>query len=69
VVVEVVFTSPGIGHLLENSITSTDYPTVQALLMIFVTTFAAVNLAGRRLAKVMFSSRRRDSLTSERSKS
>jgi ABC-type dipeptide/oligopeptide/nickel transport system permease component len=45
VVIEVVFTWPGIGNLLENSITSTDYPTVQALLMIFVTTFAIVNLA------------------------
>ena len=45
VVVEVVFTWPGIGNSLENSITSTDYPTVQALLMIFVITFAVVNLA------------------------
>ena len=44
VVIEVVFTWPGIGNLLENSITTADYPTIQALMMIFVAIFAVVNL-------------------------
>jgi peptide/nickel transport system permease protein len=44
VVVEVIFTWPGIGNLLDNAITTQDYPTMQALLMIFVVTFAVVNL-------------------------
>ena len=44
VAVEVIFTWPGIGNLLDNAITTEDYPTMQALLMIFVITFAIVNL-------------------------
>jgi peptide/nickel transport system permease protein len=44
VAVEVIFTWPGIGNLLDNAITTQDYPTMQALLMIFVATFAVVNL-------------------------
>jgi ABC-type dipeptide/oligopeptide/nickel transport system permease component len=44
VVVEVIFTWPGIGNLLDTAISTQDYPLMQALLMIFVVTFAAVNL-------------------------
>ncbi len=44
VVVEVIFTWPGIGNLLNTAISTQDYPTMQALLMIFVGTFAVVNL-------------------------
>ncbi len=44
VAIEVIFTWPGIGNLLDNAITTEDYPTMQALLMIFVLTFAIVNL-------------------------
>jgi peptide/nickel transport system permease protein len=45
VVVEQIFTWPGIGNLLDTAITGQDYPTMQALLMVFVITFAVVNLA------------------------
>ena len=44
VVIEVVFTWPGIGNLLENSIQNADYPTTEGLIMIFVAVFAVVNL-------------------------
>jgi ABC-type dipeptide/oligopeptide/nickel transport system permease component len=44
VAVEVIFTWPGIGNLLNTAISTQDYPTMQALLMIFVVTFAVVNL-------------------------
>jgi glutathione transport system permease protein len=43
-VVESVFAYPGLGALLVDSITSRDYPVVQALIMLFSLQFLIVNL-------------------------
>jgi ABC-type dipeptide/oligopeptide/nickel transport system permease component len=45
VLVEVVFSRPGIGRLLVNSILSKDYPTVQATVLIIAAFYALTNLA------------------------
>jgi len=45
VIVESVFSWPGVGKLLVDSILARDYPMVQAAVMLFATTFALVNLA------------------------
>jgi ABC-type dipeptide/oligopeptide/nickel transport system permease component len=44
VVVESIFSWPGIGRLLLQSILSRDYPTVQGVLLFIVTLFVLVNL-------------------------
>lgn len=44
VVIESVFTWPGMGRLLVQSVIGRDYPTVQAVLLLLVVTFAVVNL-------------------------
>jgi ABC-type dipeptide/oligopeptide/nickel transport system permease component len=44
VVIEEVFSRPGIGVLLVNSIQDKDYPTVQLVILIFTVVFAVVNL-------------------------
>jgi peptide/nickel transport system permease protein len=44
IVIETVFSLPGMGRLVILSITNRDYPVVQAFVLITVTTFAAVNL-------------------------
>jgi peptide/nickel transport system permease protein len=44
IITETVFSLPGMGRLAILSITTRDYPVVQAFVMITVTLFAAVNL-------------------------
>ncbi|MEM7300910.1 MAG: ABC transporter permease [Pseudomonadota bacterium] len=44
VVVEVVFTYPGAGQLMVNSVTSRDIPVVQACALIFAATYILLNL-------------------------
>jgi ABC-type dipeptide/oligopeptide/nickel transport system permease component len=44
VVLETVFAWPGMGSLLVNSVSARDYPTVQALLLFYVSTFVVINL-------------------------
>lgn len=43
VVLEAVFTWPGMGSLMINSVNNRDYPTVQAVLLIYVATFVIIN--------------------------
>jgi peptide/nickel transport system permease protein len=43
VVLETVFTWPGMGSLMINSVNGRDYPTVQAVLLIYVATFVVIN--------------------------
>lgn len=45
VVVEIVFTWPGVGTLLVDSILSRDYPVVQGVLLLLAVMFVLVNLA------------------------
>lgn len=45
VVVEVVFTYPGIGQLMVDAVTSRDIPVVQACALIFAATYILLNLA------------------------
>ena len=44
VVIEEVFSRPGIGNLLINAILDKDYPTVQLVILVFTVVFALVNL-------------------------
>ena len=44
VVVEVVFTYPGIGQLMVNAVTSRDMPVVQACALVFAATYILLNL-------------------------
>lgn len=44
VIVESVFSWPGMGKLLVDSILARDYPMIQAAVMVFAATFALVNL-------------------------
>jgi len=44
VLVEIIFTWPGLGRLIVNSILTRDYPIVQAGVMLFATTFVLTNL-------------------------
>lgn len=43
VVIETVFTWPGLGLLMINSVNQNDYPTVQAILLLYVLIFVLVN--------------------------
>ena len=43
VVVEAVFSWPGLGSLMVRSLTSDDFPTVQAVLLVYVVVFVIVN--------------------------
>lgn len=43
VVIEQVFTWPGLGTLMLNSVNARDYPTVQAIMLIYVVVFIVVN--------------------------
>lgn len=43
-IIEVVFSRPGIGRLLVDAITARDYPLVQALILLLVLVFVATNL-------------------------
>ncbi|MBV9811261.1 MAG: ABC transporter permease, partial [Acetobacteraceae bacterium] len=45
VVIETVFSRPGIGRLLVQSILAKDYPTVQALVLIIAVLYALTNFA------------------------
>ncbi|MGE5596466.1 MAG: ABC transporter permease [Hyphomicrobiales bacterium] len=44
IVVEQVFTWPGMGRLLVNSVNSRDYPTIQAITLLLVTSYLVFNL-------------------------
>lgn len=44
IVVETVFSYPGLGKLLIDSISSRDYPVVQGLILIYAVVFSLVNL-------------------------
>jgi peptide/nickel transport system permease protein len=44
VVVEVVFTYPGIGQLMVNAVTSRDMPVVQGCALVFAGTYILLNL-------------------------
>lgn len=44
VVIETVFTLPGIGALLVNSIYARDYPVIQGVVLVFVIVVMAINL-------------------------
>jgi len=44
VVVEVVFTYPGIGQLMVNAVTSRDMPVVQACALVFAAAYILLNL-------------------------
>jgi ABC-type dipeptide/oligopeptide/nickel transport system permease component len=44
VIVENVFSIPGLGSLLVNSVSSRDFPVVQALTLVFAVFILAVNL-------------------------
>ena len=52
VVVEQVFTRPGMGRLMVGAITGRDYPVVQGGLLVLVATFVLVNLAADILAGI-----------------
>mgnify|MGYP001436923069 FL=1 len=43
-VVEVVFTYPGLGQLMVDSVSKRDVPVVQATCMIFAATYITLNL-------------------------
>jgi peptide/nickel transport system permease protein len=45
VIVETVFTWPGLGRLAVDSVSNADFPTVQAVVLLAVATFVIVNLA------------------------
>jgi peptide/nickel transport system permease protein len=45
VVVEDVFTLPGVGRLLLDAIFQRDYPVVQGVILLLAATFMALNLA------------------------
>jgi ABC-type dipeptide/oligopeptide/nickel transport system permease component len=44
IIVETVFAYPGLGKLLIDSISSRDYPVVQALVLLYATVFTFINL-------------------------
>jgi ABC-type dipeptide/oligopeptide/nickel transport system permease component len=44
ILIEVVFSRPGLGRLLVDSILAKDYPTVQAVVLIIALMYATVNL-------------------------
>jgi peptide/nickel transport system permease protein len=44
IIIEVVFSIPGMGRLLINAITSRDYITLQGIVVVYTTFFVAVNL-------------------------
>jgi ABC-type dipeptide/oligopeptide/nickel transport system permease component len=44
VIVETVFSRPGLGRLLVTAILSKDYPTVQAVVLLIAVIYAVLNL-------------------------
>lgn len=44
IIIEVVFSIPGMGRLLVNAITSRDYITLQGIVLVYTTLFVVVNL-------------------------
>jgi len=50
VIVEVVFTYPGLGRLMVDSVATRDIPVVQATAMIFCTAYIALTLAADVIA-------------------
>ena len=44
VVIETVFAWPGMGRLLITAVSNRDYPTIQIVLLLFVTTFVLINV-------------------------
>jgi len=57
VVVEVVFTYPGLGQLMVDSVSKRDVPVVQASCLIFAATYIALNLVAD-VASMIFDPRR-----------
>lgn len=53
VVVEIVFSRPGVGRLLVTSINDKDYPSVQAVILLFTVVYALTNLAVDMLYPVL----------------
>jgi peptide/nickel transport system permease protein len=45
VVTESVFNIPGLGRLTVDAVLARDYPTVQAVVLLFSLTYVAINLA------------------------
>jgi len=45
IVVETVFSWPGLGRLLVDAVTQRDYPVIQGLVLLFSFEFIAINLA------------------------
>lgn len=52
VVVEAVFTYPGVGQLLVDAVTSRDMPIVQACILLFATVYIALNMLAEIIAIV-----------------
>jgi peptide/nickel transport system permease protein len=44
IVIEQVFTRPGMGRLLIGAVTSKDYPTIEAITLLLVATYLVFNL-------------------------
>jgi peptide/nickel transport system permease protein len=44
VIIEIVFSRPGLGRLIVDGVLARDYPLIQALILLFVATFIGVNL-------------------------
>ena len=44
IVVETVFSWPGVGRLLVDSVSLRDYPVIQALILLFSIQFIVINL-------------------------
>ena len=45
IIVEIIFSIPGMGSLLLEAINSTDYPTIQACVMVLGALYIHINLA------------------------
>jgi len=52
VVVEAVFTYPGVGQLLVDAVTSRDMPIVQACILLFATVYIVLNMAAEIISIV-----------------
>jgi ABC-type dipeptide/oligopeptide/nickel transport system permease component len=53
ILVETIFTWPGLGRLIVNSILTRDYPVVQASVIVFSLSFVFTNLAVDLLYKYL----------------
>jgi len=53
ILIEYVFSYPGVGYLLANAIGSEDYPLIQALLLIITVCVLLANLAADLLYRLL----------------